>query len=229
MSKIIHQIAISDLLPKDYNAPNYDSIVQNFKGYQHIMWDYKKIKNFILKNKDDYVLNAIDSISANAFKADVARYYIVYKLGGWYSDVNNFFIKEPPDQNNEMIFFRDIQQLTASSWSVQCSLFYATKGHHILKKTFDACVQNINNKYYGGHALCPTGPNLFGSVIASDNLPEGSSYLIGDMRKEKDISGFYLDENLFAKYKPNNLEPANSGIFGGNNYEKIWYSRELYG
>ena len=227
MSKIIHQIAISESSLIGYVPPNKSSIDTFFNNHQYILWDYKKIKSFILKNKDNHVLDAIDAISANAFKADIARYYIVYKLGGWYTDLNNFFVSSPPENIHELVFFRDVQELTKSSWSVQCSLFYADKGHEILKRSVDRSVENVKNKYYGGHALCPTGPNLFGSEIASKNLPENSSYLIGQMKKGKE-PGFYFREILFAKYKSNGLVASNPGLPGGNSYEELWQKKELY-
>ena len=224
---MVHQIIISD----DNNQltpANLDSIKDFFPKFNHVIWDYKKIKNLILKNNDTYVLEAIDSIVPYAFKADIARYYILYNFGGWYSDLNNFFVSEPPQKNNELIFFRDVQELTDTSWSVACGLFYSNIEHKILKDAVSQCVQNVSEKYYGGHALCPTGPNLFGSVIAKNNLPEKNTYLIGSMRKQKKPAGFYIDGKLFAKYKSNNLSPGDSGIFGGNNYSKIWLERKLY-
>lgn len=228
MSKIIHQIAISESSLSGYVPPNKTHIDTFFNNYQYIFWDYKKIKNFILKNGDRDVLEAIDNISANAFKADIARYYIVYNLGGWYSDLNNFFLSEPPKNNNELIFFRDFQFMTGTSWAVQNSLFYAEKRHKVLELAISSCIENVKRKYYGGHPLCPTSPNLFGSVIASINLPENHRYMIGEMGVVNGVTGFYLENECFATYKTNGLKAAESGIPGGNNYETIWHSRELY-
>jgi mannosyltransferase OCH1-like enzyme len=227
MSKIVHQIAISEKKILNYLPPNKKSIEEFFPKHKHILWDYYAIKHFILKNNDNHVIEAIDKIKANAFKADIARYYILYKLGGWYTDLNNFFVSDPPKENYEMIFFRDVQSLTNSSWAVQVSLFYSSKNHHVLKDAITQSVYNVKNNYYGGHALCPTGPNLFGSIIAKHNLSETTSYLIGDMIKNK-TPGFYFNNQIFAKYKPNNLKVANSGLPGNNNYEKIWNERMLY-
>lgn len=227
MIKTIHQIAISDFLPKGYVAPNYESITKNFKGYQYILWDYKKIKSFILKNGDNDVLDAIDSIKANAFKADIARYYIVYKLGGWYTDLNNFFEHCPPTDDVEMIFFRDSQNLTEVSWGVQNSLFYSNAVSKPLEKAISHCVTNVKNNYYGGHPLCVTSPILFGSAIASCNLDIKNQYLIGDFVKNNS-PGFYLENRLFASYKSNGLASAESGLPSGNNYEELWLERRLY-
>lgn len=227
MEKIIHQVAITDSPLSGYTPPNLDSIKKYFPKHDYIMWDYKKIKSLIVKNNDYHVLEAIDSVKANAFKADIARYYIIYKIGGWYTDLNNFFVSDPPDADSEIIFFRDVQHLTSSSWAVQVSLFCAKPRHFILKKALDQSVENVLSKHYGGHALCPTGPNLFGSSIAYFNLPENNSYIIGSMHKGKE-SGFYIDNTLFAKYKSNGLNQCESGLPGNNNYEQLWLDRELY-
>ena len=227
MSKMIHQIAISSESLKSYTPPNLSSIEKYFPKHQYFFWDYKKIKSFILKNKDNHVIEAIDNISANAFKADIARYYILYKLGGWYTDLNNFFVSDPPENKHELIFFRDVQDLTKTSWAVQVSLFYAEKNHDVLLDALSMSINNVKNKYYGGHALCPTGPNLFGAAIAKNNLPENNTYCIGKMKKGKG-DGFYFGNSLFAEYKPNNLKASDSGLPGGNSYSDLWLSRDLY-
>lgn len=227
MSKIIHQIAISDESLKDYTPPNMQSINNFFSDYDYIFWDYRKLRKHILKSGDTKVMEAIDSVKANAFKADIARYYILHNFGGWYTDLNNFFVSEPCEGDSQMVFFRDVQELTKTSWAVQVSLFYAQRGHKILSYAVDSAINNVANRWYGGHALCPTGPNLFGSVIASQNLPENNPYIIGNMKKGS-VDGFYVNGSLFAKYKPNNLLHADSGLPGGNNYERLWTRRELY-
>lgn len=229
MKKIIHQIAISNKPLGQYVPPNLSSIKEHFSDYKYVFWNYEKIKSFILKNKDNHVLKAIDDINANAFKADIARYYILYKIGGWYTDLNNFFTCEPPETEHELVFFRDIQEHTSTSWAVQNSLFYSDVKHVILLDALNASIRNVENKYYGGHPLCPTGPNLFGSVIAKNNLPENNTYLIGNnLKKQNNDDGFYFGNQLFARWKPNGLKEANSGIPGENNYANLWHSRSLY-
>jgi hypothetical protein len=228
MSKIVHQIAISDSLPKNYVAPSYESIIKNFKNYEYIFWDYKKIKNFILKNGDNQVLEAIDSVRANSFKADIAKYYIVYRLGGWYTDLNNLFVSEIGVEDYDFVVFRDVQELTNSSWAVCSGLFYSKPNNEILLNSFQSCINNVKKKYYGGHALCPTGPNLFGSEIAKNNLPENNKFLFGDLKKNIEPSKFYLNNKPVAEYKPNNLPAGDSGLPGNNSYPELWLNRALY-
>ena len=121
-----------------------------------------------------------------------------------------------------------MQDETKTSWAVSCGLFYSERGSSILSDAVNQCVENVNKDYYGGHALCPTGPNLFGSVIARNNLQEDSNYTIGSFEKTADSSVFLLNNKVIAKYKSNNLPYAESGLFGGNNYAKLWNSKSLY-
>ena len=37
---------------------------------------------------DSDVLNAFDMLKPLAYKADLARYCLIYKLGGWYADIS---------------------------------------------------------------------------------------------------------------------------------------------
>jgi len=224
--KAIHQIIISND-NKSIIPNNYENIEEFFIGYRHTVWNYNSIKKFIIKNNDLDVLNAIDRIKPNAFKADIARYYLIYKIGGWYSDVNNFFSESINCLDYSLVFFKDSSFHTGSSWSVSNGLFYSKSGNSILKDAVDMCISNVNNKYYGGHALCPTGPNLFGSAIAKHNLPENSNYLIGEFLKTK-TPGFFINDKLVCKYKPNNLSNSDPGIIGSNSYAEMWQNRSVY-
>ena len=80
--KLIHQVVISDANLDGFVPKNKENLEQHCADYDYILWDYAKIKKFILDNGDQKVLKAIDSVKANAFKADIARYYIVHK-NGW--------------------------------------------------------------------------------------------------------------------------------------------------
>ena len=228
MNNTIHQIVITENSLKDYSSPNKKSIEKYFSEYEYIFWDIKKIKSFILKNNDDKVWKAIESVKPYSFKADIAKYYIVYKLGGLYSDLNIFFEKNIDIEDYGFIFFKDLQDQTMTSWAVASGLFFSKPKNPILLDSVNQCIDNVNKKYYGGHPLCPTGPNLFGSSIAKNNLPENHNYNIGSFIKQNKESLFVLNKKIIAKYKNNGLSFGNSGIPGGNNYGDIWHNKNVY-
>ena len=45
------------------------------------------------------------------------------------------------------------------------AFFGSVPRNHILKNVIDQIILNVQNKYYGGNRLEPTGPVLFGKEI----------------------------------------------------------------
>lgn len=231
MTKAIHQIIITDQDITNYTIPNRKDVELRFidEGYSYHLWELEDVKRLIDVHKDYDVWEAINLINANAFKADIARYYIVYRLGGWYVDLNTGLQHPPPNIDNyDAIFFRDDNDLAETSWAVYNGLFYFPAGSPIMRDAVEMCVKNVQEKYYGGHCLCPTGPNLLGMAVAKQGLSEDSKYLIG-RAQYTDTAGFYFNQRLFATYKPNGLKIGESGVPGNNNYIKLWNERKLYG
>lgn len=227
MSNNIHQVLIVDdgveLDTEDRTA----SVDRYFLGYYHYIWDKESIRAFMKQNKDLHVLKAFDSLNVYSFKADLAKYYICYKLGGWVSDINNEFIMSPPKLgDNELIIFRDRQMQTGTSWAVVAGLFYANKEHPVMLQAVNDIVENCKNKYYGRNPLCPTGPILFGAAIAKVGLNEGSTYSIGDF-VDMDPKLFKLQNGLIlANYK--RFSAGDVGHAGTNNYNDMWKSKSVY-
>ena len=235
--KLIHQVVISDANLDGFVPKNKENLEQHCADYDYILWDYAKIKKFILDNGDQKVLKAIDSVKANAFKADIARYYIVHKMGGWYIDLNNYF-KEPPPEDYDILAFAEDGMPSGAPWSVQNGFFYFNKKDSPqLLNVVDICVDNVENRVYGFNEFCPTGPLVFGRGIAHA-LPEGSKHFFGQyiVARNGMMDGFYMS-NFFnsvkkplALYKPYHKINATGkpGIPGANNYVEMWKNRELY-
>lgn len=235
---LLHQVVISDQVSSNNFIPKNKSNIEKYCGsYDYILWDYEKIKSFILKNGDSKVLDAIDSIKANAFKADVARYYIVHKMGGWYVDLNNYFTQPPPEQY-DMILFSEARMPSGAPWGIQNGFFYVkNKENKQLKTVVDICIDNIENKLYGFNEFCITGPLVFGRGMAH-GLPDNSNHFFGEyICATKDVyDGFYMS-NLYtsaakplALYKPYHALNATGKpeIPGANNYIEMWKNREIY-
>ena len=231
MDKIIHQIAITDVDIDGWVPPNRAAIEEFFPDYEYKFWTLESITNLLIKNKDLHVLEAINNIKPFALKADIARYYIVYKFGGWYTDLNMFFQMPPPSRHNhEYIIFADVLESAQTSWAVYNGLFYFRKGHPILKSAIDQCVKNVKEKYLGPNSLFPTGPNVLGAAVAQYQLQPSTSYKLGfSVPGGSEITaGYYFDMRMFAKFKGNGLKLGESGLPGGNNYRKMWNSGNIY-
>jgi mannosyltransferase OCH1-like enzyme len=228
-NKTIHQIVIVDDGVEANISDKNASIKEYFSGHKHIVWNKQALIELMKDNQDEDVLWAFNKLKPYSFKADLAKYYVVYRFGGWYSDINNTFIANPPNiDNNDFVVFSERLELTGTTWSTQTSIFYADKGHYILKQAIEDIIDNCKKEFYGKHALCPTGPNLLGSAIAKFNLPEDSNYLIGKFCDDDNGTKFRINGYDLARYKQNKLSAGDPGIPGGNSYVDMWKNRNIY-
>lgn len=218
-----------------YVTPNRENIQESLPNVHYNFWDFNKIKKRLIQDGATDVLDAINNIKPYALKADIARYYLVYKTGGWYIDLNNYFNCVVPEiirRERELIVFGEVQQTSDSTWAINNGLFYAEPEHPALKQTIDLCIENVKNKYYGFNALCPTGPNVLGRAVASQKLDRFHRQLYGRYIWHVTTSprGFYFKDrpSPFALYKPNGEMPGESSLPGGNSYIKMWNSGNLY-
>lgn len=248
----IHQVAISDDDINGYVSPNRENIKEFLPEFEYKFWDLPGIKKLLNEDGATEVIDAIDQINGYALKADIARYYLAYRFGGWYVDLNNYFTEDPSFLNDaSLVVFAEVQQTAGTTWGVQNSLFYSTPKHEVFKKTVDMCIENVKAKYYGFTPWCPTGPNLLGSALASQKLSEGHGQRYGKVMFHEDSKyrGFYIgrttEENVglmgdpitdaaapdilpIVLWKPYNFSIGESGLPGGNNYIKMWDSKTLY-
>lgn len=223
--KIVHQFIIS----KNKNEKignNHYNVTKIFKDFEHIVWTYNEILRFMHKNKDFEILNSVRNMKAYSNKADMAKYYIVNKMGGFCIDLNTF-VKEVPDISNiDMIFFKVSE--TENKKAISSGFFYSKPNNKILSNALDTCVNNIKNKYYGNSPLDVTSVNVLGNSFynyySEYNVLLENYYYLND----KYIKGYYIGEKNIAEYKPNGLKTGDSGLLGGNNYEDLWFKKQLY-
>ena len=149
--KIIHQIWIGSPLPDKY-IPLINSWKLNHPDWEYILWDDVMIDALGLINKDQY-----DTSTNYGQKADIARYEILYRVGGVYVDID-FECLRPMD-----IFHHVCDYYTGVAYSGRFSTFNgligSTPGNPILKE----CIDTLDiTKYYEGspehNILFTSGP-----------------------------------------------------------------------
>lgn len=204
--------------------------VKSFKQYlsenNHIIWEDKEIKNFIHLNFDKEVLDAYNTLTAYAYKADLASYCILSKIGGWYSAITNEIVIKFPDKlDKKLIIFRDIQKNSKTSWAVACQLIYSEKNNPVFDIAINKILENVRNKNYGATPLCVTGPSVFGQAVAA--VGDIKSYHIGDFQDGEEKVFKLNNGDIFAKYKK--LPSGVIGIEGTNNYNDLWNNKNVYG
>ena len=204
------------------------------------------IREFLSKSFGVEVLNAYDSLRPMAYKADLARYCLLYRYGGWYADISLKIVSpllETLSSGSDLCFFRDygegLPSPRVNAFDCQNSLFFAPASHVALEKSIVQVIQNVKKKYYGFNSTSPTGPTMFGGVLASfsGNLVRqiGSFLPLTQSMKKKNLAYVLEDGEIVAWHKsawhcssPRGGDLSWIGVPGTNNYNEIWRKREVY-
>ncbi len=75
-------------------SANLDSFKRNYSDFEHVLYTDASLRTFISENFESAVLWAYDQLIPLAYKADLGRYCLLYKLGGVYSDLSISFTGE---------------------------------------------------------------------------------------------------------------------------------------
>jgi mannosyltransferase OCH1-like enzyme len=232
----ISQIFLSDtdqgLSPFLRNAT---STVKNaFPNDSHTIYDKNSLRQFISDNYDANVLGAYDSLRPYSYKADLGRFCLLNKIGGWYFDIA-VRMMNPVEVGERIKFlaFRDIQRFSFTSWSCATTVLYSRPNNPALQTAIEMIVNNCYDKYYGITPLCPTGPTLLGAALAANGSQ--ADFVYGDFLEltpthEQKNKAFVLpDGTIMAWHKPSGGgDLTGVGAKGVNNYNEMWNKREVY-
>jgi len=232
----ISQIFLSDI--KQELSPflrHSTSTVKNaFPNDNHIIYDKDSLRQFISDNYDADVLGAYDSLRPYSYKADLGRFCLLNKIGGWYFDIA-VRMMNPVEVGERIKFlaFRDIQRFSFTSWSCATTVLYSQPGNPALQMAIEMIVNNCYDKYYGITPLCPTGPTLLGAALAANGGQ--ADFVYGDFLEltpthEQKNKAFVLpDGTIMAWHKPSGGgDLTGVGAKGVNNYNEMWSNREVY-
>jgi mannosyltransferase OCH1-like enzyme len=198
-------------------------IKRNNPRFRHYLFDDNDCRNFISKHYDEEVLNAFDNLIPGAYKADLWRYCVLYKMGGIYLD-----IKYIPVNN-----FKFVNLLNNEYWvtdadnnGIYNALMICKAGNPILLHAINEIVENVKNKYYGTSFLEPTGPLLLGKYFSQEEKNKSliKHILDGPNDYNKIIifngniilrcfEGYYLEQNKYTIKK---------------HYSQLWNERHVY-
>jgi hypothetical protein len=242
----IHQILINDTnkLPNEF--PEYaemcvKSIIDFYSIEEYHLYSGKEIEDIIQSNFDVDVYKSYQKLKPYAYKADLARYCLLYLYGGLYVDLNTRFI-HPLDTNylNQWNFFafRDIIGSSIRNWSVSNSIIFAKSKCSVLQKAIEIIIDNCKNEYYGIQVTEPTGCVVLGQsiILSKEELSCTNGEVIcinGTMLDAPRKSlGFFTDYGDFIALR----KPAESGCGDmkamgfpqTNNYVEMWRNKDVY-
>ena len=180
--------------------------------YEYYLFDNNDTEFFIKENFDEKVLKAYKSIIPGGFKADLWRYCILYKYGGFYCDVDMICMNgfDKLIQNNEECIFTIDHNLNGKNlkFDIYNAFIGIIPNHPIMKNCIDKIVDNVLNekwKIKNEDILEFSGPGVLGKEV--------NKYF---NREEKRVYEFYDDHNYFKKYNVNFLNFEDDKKCGGD-------------
>ena len=222
---VIYQSWQSHFVPSGMKE-NILKTVANNPEFDYYLYSDADSRAFIKANYDSSVVRAFDSLRPGAYKSDLWRYCILYKLGGVYFDIKmvplvsikNIIEKHPT------VFVQDIKNPERISDCVWNGLMISPPKNEIFRHCIDEIVENCEKHLYRRNNLDITGPCLLGRMIkkysSADFFTNNVLNLSGDYIYYHNIP-FFLRE-----YKGYRREQR---IFQNNKHYTILYSnKEVY-
>lgn len=211
-----------------------DSVKNAFSNSNHTIYNKETLKQFIANNYSEDVLWAYESLRPYSYKADLGRFCLLNKLGGWYLDIAVRMVN-PVEVGDRIKFlaFRDIQRFSFTSWACATTVLYSKPDNAALQNAIDLIVKNCKEKYYGITPLCPTGPTLLGQALAMNGGQ--ADFVYGDYleltptHEQKNRAFVLPNGTIMAWSKPSGGgDLSGVGATGVNNYNELWAKKEVY-
>jgi mannosyltransferase OCH1-like enzyme len=211
------------------------STVKNaFPNDNHTVYNKDSLRQFISDNYDANVLGAYDALRPYSYKADLGRFCLLNKLGGWYFDIA-VRVVNPVEVGDRIQFlaFRDIQRFSYTTWACATTVLYSKPDNIALATAIEMIVNNCQEKYYGITPLCPTGPTLLGAALAANggnpNFVYGDYLELTPTHEQKNRAFVLPDGTIMAWSKPSGGgDLTGVGAKGVNNYNELWAARQVY-
>jgi mannosyltransferase OCH1-like enzyme len=151
--KIIHQIQLGNPFPEKYRA--IQKTWQDLHpDWVYMLWTDKEVEAFGLTNKVQY-----DHARNYGEKSDIARYEILYRIGGLYIDTDFECLKPFDIFHYYCDFYAGLGYGTC--FEVFNGLIGCRPGHPIMKYVIDR-ISNMN--HFSRSSLNNTGPLFFGNA-----------------------------------------------------------------
>ena len=170
---VIYQSWQSHIVPRRMKD-NILRTIENNPEFDYYLYSDSDSRAFIAANYDARVVKAFDSLRPGAYKSDLWRYCILYKLGGVYFDIK--MVPLVPLKNiiesHSTVFVKDIVNPERLSECVWNGLMISPPNNEIFRYCIDEIVISCENKEYRRNNLDITGPCLLGRMIKKHSLTD---------------------------------------------------------
>jgi mannosyltransferase OCH1-like enzyme len=198
-------------------------LTQENPEFTYYLYDDNDCREFIRLNYDFEVLDAYDKLIPGAYKADLWRLCILYKMGGVYLDIKYIPINGFKLYN---LLEREHWTTDVNPSNIYNAVLVCKAGNQILLNAINKIVENVQNKFYGNGFLEPTGPALLGKYFSNTEKYNSQLKHIANERDcdlkyilfkgkyvMKSYNGYFTERKLYSKL---------------NHYSVLWNKKLIY-
>lgn len=198
---------------------------------KHVLHSLESADAFIERHFDRETLHSFHALRPLSYKSDLLRFCALHHAGGLYSDLSLMhFAPMELSGAPRMVFFRDMSN--NAPFIVSTAFFHAMAGEPVLERCIQRINANVRSRFYGVNPLHPTGPLLFGEVLATQF--EAGTMRCGDVvsvnRKDNYATYLYCDADgspLAIRHKTGDGLSRLGAAH--DSYNEIYKSRQVYG
>jgi len=180
---IIHMIWVGKRSIPTYALSNFEKIKQIMPDFTCFLWTNDNYESVV---DDPIILEQIHNCTTGVQQADILKYYVVFKFGGFYVDTDVI----PHRSFEELRYHCDlvICHYNIIEWAfIAVGFFGSSANHPTLEKAVSMTKQAVLND---GSPHLATGPGLFGRAF----FETGIEALI------LSIQAFYCNNNVKERY-----------------------------
>jgi mannosyltransferase OCH1-like enzyme len=202
-----------------------ESLCADNPEFEHHLFDDADCREFINHHYGRIILNAYDSLIPGAYKADLWRYCVLFKLGGVYLDIKyrcvdgfklvsmmdeEHFVKDRDGENSELRIYNAFMVCRAQN--------------EIMRKCIIQVVENVRTKFYGKTALYPTGPSMMSPFFSPVQVQK-----LEDLQMHSDDITYYIrHKNIdilttYPEYREDQLRTQVTKY-----YNILWKEHNIY-
>jgi len=193
--------------------------------FDYYLYSDEECAAFIADNYDQDVLEAFHTLKPGAYKSDLWRYCILYKLGGVYLDIK-YYSTVPLIRiidENPTVFVKDL-----GKYCIYNAFLISPPKNEIFRLCINNIVESCKHKLYRENPLDITGPCLLGRILQGQN---GSKYISSLPLTHKvslfmDRSITYKGRTILKEYDEYRMEQKQSRI--GKYYSEMYWKRDVY-
>jgi len=224
----------SNMVPEKMRDNIYNLLDTNPEFDYYLYSDDASIK-FIETNYEPEVANAFRTLIPGAYKSDLWRYCILYKMGGVYIDIKYYSVVPLIDiiRDNPVIFVRDRKGSCKEDIGLYNGFMVSPPGNSIFKYCIDDIVNSCKLKLYKSNSLDITGPCLLGDIVKKYKTKEyidkikfkfGSGHPLSPLSTVTMIT--YKGSDILRIYPEYRSEQRDSSK--STHYRLSWFMKKVY-